>query len=77
MWKQNNKLWRNLHFLLAGYKDVVEILALRFDLSQVDRLKSNIESIEELQTLNQLLRSAVQVAHLDEFKRILDSVVSL
>ena len=59
-------------------EDVVEVLEIRWrdplDPSQVDRLKSNIESIEELQTLKQLHRSAVRAANFDEFKQILDSL---
>jgi hypothetical protein len=46
---------------------------MRFQQSEVQTLKPKIQSIEELQTLKQLHREALQVPSLDEFRRILSS----
>ncbi len=54
-------------------EDILDVLDVRFQPSNVQTLKPMIESIEELQHLKQLHREAVQVPSLDEFRRILTS----
>ena len=57
-------------------ESVLDILGMRFDPSAAETLKSIIETIEDLQSFKQLLRSAVQVTDLDEFKQTLDSMTN-
>ena len=52
---------------------LLDVLESRFQTSEVHTLKPTLESIEEIQYLRELLREAVQVSTLDEFKRILAS----
>ena len=54
-------------------EDILDVLDVRFQHSDVQTLKPVLESIEQLQQLKQLHREAVQVPSLDEFKRILAS----
>ena len=57
----------------GAIESLLDVLDVRFQSSEVQTLKPKIESIEELQTLKQLLREALQVSSLDEFRRILSS----
>ena len=57
----------------GAIESLFDVLDVRFQHSEVQTLKPKIESIEELQTLKQLLREALQVSSLDEFRRILAS----
>ena len=59
-----------------GIESILDILGMRFDSSEAETLKPTIETIEDLQHLKQLLRSAVQAQNLDEFKQILTSMIS-
>ena len=59
-----------------GIESVLDILGMRFDPSAAETLKPTIETIEDLQHLRQLLRSAVQAPNLDEFKQILTSMTN-
>ena len=52
---------------------LLDVLESRFQTSEVHALKPTLENIEEIQYLRELLREAVQVSTLDEFKRILAS----
>ena len=54
-------------------KSLLDVLESQFQHSEVQTLKPTLESIEELQDLRQLLREALQVTSLDEFRRILAS----
>ena len=54
-------------------ESLVDVLESQFQHSEVQTLKPTLERIEELQYLRQLLREAVQVTSLDEFRRILAS----
>jgi hypothetical protein len=51
-------------------------LEIRFHPSEAETLKPAIETIEDLQHLKQLFRSAVQAPNLDEFKQILTSMTN-
>ena len=53
-------------------EDILEVLEIRFDLSEAHPLSSRIAAIDDLQRLKQLLRSAVQVSSLKAFQQILD-----
>ena len=52
-------------------ENLLDMLEVRFQHSDVQILKPTLENIEENQHLRELLRQAVQVPSLDEFKRIL------
>ena len=52
-------------------ESLVDVLESQFQHSEVQTLKPTLERIEELQYLRQLLREAVQVTSLDEFRHIL------
>ena len=54
-------------------ESLLDVLEVRFQPSDVQILKPTLENIEESQRLRELLREAVQVSSLDEFKRILES----
>ena len=55
---------------------VLDVLEIRFHPSEAETLKPAIETIEDLQHLKQLFRSAVQAPNLDEFKQILTSMTN-
>jgi len=57
----------------ATIEDIIDVLDVRFQHSELQTLKLVLENIERLQSLKELLREAVQVPNLDEFKRILAS----
>lgn len=70
------------HFMKQGIEqgkrkskleDLIEVLHIRFQTPEVITLKPMLESIEELQELKRLLREAVQVESLEDFKQILSS----
>ena len=66
------------HFTEQGERkgtieSLLDVLNVRFQSSEVQTLNPIIESIEELPYLRELLREAVQVSSLDEFRRILAS----
>ena len=66
------------HFTEQGERkgtieSLLDVLEVRFQSSEVQTLNPIIESIEELPHLRELLREAVQVSSLDEFRRILAS----
>ncbi len=54
---------------LAGILDVLEI---RFGLSEAHPLSDRIADIDDLQRLKQLLRAAIQATSLEAFERLLD-----
>ena len=54
-------------------ESLIDVLESQFQPNEVQTLKPALERIEELQSLRQLLREAVQVTSLDEFRRILAS----
>ncbi len=51
---------------------ILEVLEIRFDLSDAHPLSSRIAAIDDLQRLKQLLRAAIQVPNLEAFQRVLD-----
>ena len=59
-----------------GIEYVLDVLEIRFHPSEAETLKPTIETIEDLQHLKQLLRSAVQAPNLDEFKQTLTSMTN-
>ena len=54
-------------------RSLLDVLESRFQTSEVHALKPTLKNIEEIQHLRELLREAVRVSTLDEFKRILAS----
>ena len=59
----------------ATIEGILDVLDVRFQPNEVQTLKqgTTLENIEESQRLRELLREAVQVPSLDEFRRILAS----
>ena len=69
------------HFTERGQRQqsieyVLDILEIRFHPSAAETLKPAIETIEDLQLLRQLHRSAMQAPNLDEFKQTLTSMTN-
>ncbi len=52
---------------------ILEVLEIRFDLSEAHPLSARIAAIDDLQRLKQLLRAAIQVPNLEAFQRVLDA----
>ena len=54
-------------------EDILEVLEIRFDLSEAHPLSTRIAAIDDLQHLKQLLRAAIQVPSLEAFQNALDA----
>ena len=54
--------------------DILEVLEIRFSLSETHSLSDRIADIDDLQRLKQLLRAAIQATSLEAFERMLDDV---
>ena len=54
-------------------EDILEVLEIRFDLSEAHPLSTRIAAIDDLQRLKQLHRAAIQVSSLEAFQRMLDA----
>ncbi len=54
-------------------EDLLDVLEIRFDLSEAHPLSARIAAIDDLQRLKQLHRAAVQVSSLDAFEQALDA----
>ena len=52
---------------------ILEVLEIRFDLSEAHPISDRIAAIDDLQRLKQLLRAAIQVPNLEAFQRMLDA----
>ena len=57
----------------VGREFLLDVLALRFQPEDVQRLASRIEAIEDVQRLKQLHRAAIQVPSLEAFRHLLDA----
>ena len=54
-------------------EDILEVLEIRFDLSEAYPLSARIAAIDDLQRLKQLHRAAIQEPNLEAFQRVLDA----
>ena len=54
-------------------EDILEVLEIRFGLSETHPISDRIAAIDNVQHLKQLHRAAVQVSNLDDFEGMLDS----
>ncbi len=54
-------------------EDILDVLEIRFGLSEAHPLSARIVVIDDLQRLKQLLRAAVQVSSLEAFEQALDA----
>lgn len=54
-------------------EDILEVLEIRFGLSETHPLSARISAIDNVQHLKQLHRAAVQVSNLDDFEGMLDA----
>ena len=52
---------------------ILEVLEIRFGLSETHPISDRIAAIDDVQHLKQLHRAAVQVSNLDDFEGMLDS----
>ena len=52
-------------------EDILDVLEIRFDLSEAHPLSTCIAAIDDLQRLKQLHRTAIQVPNLEAFQRVL------
>jgi hypothetical protein len=52
---------------------ILDVLEIRFDLSDAHPLSSRIAAIDDLHRLKQLLRAAIQVSNLEAFEQELDT----
>ena len=52
---------------------ILEVLEIRFNLSEAHPLSSRISAIDDLQRLKQLHRAAIQMPNLEAFQRVLDA----
>ena len=52
-------------------EDILEVLEIRFDLSEAHPLSARIAAIDDLQRLKQLHRAAIQVSSLEAFEQAL------
>ena len=52
---------------------ILDVLEIRFDLSEAHPLSARIAAIEDLQRLKQLHRAAIQVSSLEAFQQALDA----
>ena len=57
----------------SALEAILEVLEIRFDLSETHPISDRIAAIEDVQHLKQLHRAAIQVSNLDEFRRMLDA----
>ena len=57
----------------VGREFLLDVLALRFQPEDVQRLASRIEAIDDVQHLKQLHRAAIQVPSLEAFRHLLDA----
>ena len=57
----------------GGREFLLDVLALRFQPEDVQRLASRIEAIGDVQRLKQLHRAAIQVPSLEAFRHLLDA----
>ena len=51
---------------------LIDVLAIRFGLSEAHPIADRIAAIDDLQRLKQLHRSAIQVSSLEAFQQMLD-----
>ncbi|MYD62858.1 MAG: Rpn family recombination-promoting nuclease/putative transposase [Gemmatimonadetes bacterium] len=54
-------------------EDLLDVLEIRFDLSETHPLSTRIAAIDDLRRLKQLLRAAIQVSNLEAFEQALDA----
>ena len=54
-------------------EDILDVLAIRFDLSATHPLSARIVAIDDLQRLKQLHRSAIQVSNIEAFQDMLEA----
>ncbi len=54
-------------------EDILDVLEIRFDLSEAHPLSDRIAAIDDLQRLKQLHRAAIQVSSLEAFEQVLDA----
>ena len=71
--EENKEQWIKQGERRSTIADLLDVLEIRFDLSETDSLSTRIAAIEDLQRLKQLHRAAVQVSSLETFRDMLDN----
>ena len=72
--EENKEQWIQQGERERAIEDILEVLEIRFGLQEADPLSDRIATIDDLQRLKQLLRTAIQATSLEAFERTLDDV---
>ena len=56
-----------------AFEDLLEVLEIRFAVGAAHPLASRLEAIDDLHRLKQLLRAAIQVENLEDFRRLAET----
>ncbi len=71
--EENKEQWIKQGERRSTIADLLDVLEIRFGLTEAHPISDRILAIEDLQRLKQLLRSAVQVPSLEAFRDMLDN----
>ena len=72
--EENKEQWIKQGEKRSTLADILEVLEIRFGLSEAHSLSDRIADIDDLHRLKQLLRAAIQATSLEAFERMLDDV---
>ncbi len=72
--EENKEQWIQQGERERAIEDILEVLEIRFSLSEAHPLSDRIAAIDDLQRLKELLRAAIQATSLEAFERTLDDV---
>ena len=71
--EENKEQWIQRGERERAIEDILDVLAIRFGLSETHPLSARIAAIDDLQRLKQLHRSAVQVSNIEAFQDMLEA----
>ena len=71
--EENKEQWIQQGERERAVEDILDVLEIRFDLSEAHPLSARIAAIDDLQRLKQLLRTAIQVSNIEAFQQALDA----
>ena len=71
--EENKEQWIQQGERERAIEDILDVLAIRFGLSETHPLSARIAAIDDLQRLKQLHRSAVQVSNIEAFQDMLEA----
>ena len=70
--EENKEQWIKQGERERAIEDILDVLAIRFGLSETHPLSARIAAIDDLQRLKQLHRSAIQVSNIEAFQDMLE-----